>query len=146
MTAQEKLRNWISTFPDYDILAVLNVDYTDQIPNNGGLFPSGLVEVSRKQDILGNSEIANQYNFGLYCVFEKPPGDDAASTINADWVSAFQEWVQDQSARRLAPVFGDDPMTEKITAQNGMLYQAEAEGLATYMVQITVECTKRIEV
>ena len=40
--------------------------YTDQIPFNGGVFPSGLMEVSRTSDILGNVTVTNQYNFGLY--------------------------------------------------------------------------------
>ena len=55
----------------------------------------------------------------------------------------FQEWVQEQSVRGLAPIFGDDPQGEKITAQNGVLYSAEDEGLATYMVQLTVQFVKK---
>ena len=54
----------------------------------------------------------------------------------------FQEWVQEQSALGLAPVFGDVPRQEKLTAQNGVLYDAEDEGLATYMVQLSVQFIK----
>ena len=79
-----RVRAWIATFPGYDILGAFHCDYTDQVPSNGGVFPSGLVEVSRTEDILGNVTVVDQYNFGLYYVFEKTPGDDAGATVNAE--------------------------------------------------------------
>lgn len=144
MSALEKIREWIATFPDHQKLTDFQVDYTDAVPNNGGIFPSGLVEISRAKDIFGTTTVANQYNFGLYYVFEKPTGDDEHAAINADWVMDFQEWVQDQSIRGQAPTFGDDPQSERIQAQNGVLYAADEEGTATYMVQLSVTFTKTI--
>lgn len=138
MSALKNMRDWLATFPEFDILGSFNVDYTDQVPANGGLFPNGLVEIERRRDIVGNTTVTNQYNFGLYCVFEKAPGDDTGATINADWIMAFQEWVQEQSATGQAPAFGDVPRDERITAQNGVLYEADGEGTATYMVQLSV--------
>ena len=146
MTDLEKIRNWIETFPGYDVLSVFNIDYTNAIPSNGGIFPAGMVEISRTEDILGNVTVRNQYNFGIYYVFLKDPGNDAAAKVNADWIMEFQKWVQDQSVRKLAPQFGDDPQAERISAQNGVLYEADEEGTATYMVQLAVEFTKKYEV
>lgn len=145
MTALEKIREFVRSYPGSDIFKDFQVDFTDQIPNNGGISPSGLVEISRKKDILGNTTITNQYNFGLYCVFEKVPGDDTGATINADWVMDFQEWVQEQSVGGLAPVFGDVPGQERIMAQNGVLYDADEEGTATYMVQLSVQFVKEFK-
>lgn len=146
MTALEKLKDWLKTYPGHDILGEFRVDYTDQVPANGGVFPSGLVEISRKPDIFGNVTVENQYNFGLYYVFEKAPGDDTGATINADWIMAFQEWAQEQSILGLAPVFGDVPNEERIMAQNGVLYSATDEGQAKYMVQLSVRFMKKYEV
>ena len=146
MTPLEKIRDWLKTYPGYNILEHFRVDYTDQIPANGAIFPSGLVEVERRSDIMGNVTVTNQYNFGLYYVFLKPPGDDAGATINADWIMDFQEWVQEQSITGAAPVFGDVPRDERIKAQNGVLYAADEEGLATYMVQLSVQFKKKFEV
>lgn len=146
MTALEKVKKWLATYPKYDILGNFRVDHTDQIPSNGGIFPSGLVEVERRNDIMGNVTITNQYNFGLYYVFNKAPGDDVGATINADWIMGFQEWAQEQSATGQAPVFGDVPNVERITAQNGVLYESDEEGTATYMVQLTVQFIKKYEV
>ena len=69
MTPLETIRKWIATYPRYDILNDFSVDYTDQIPSNGGIFPSGLLEVSRTEYITGAITVENQYNFGLYYVF-----------------------------------------------------------------------------
>ena len=146
MTALEKIREFVKRYPGADIFRDFHVDYTDQIPFNGGVFPSGLTEVSRSRDILGNVTIANQYNFGLYYVFEKSPGDDIGAMENADWLMDFQEWVQEQSALGLVPVFGDVPGSESITAQNGVLYDADEDGTAMYMVQLTVQFIKKYEV
>ena len=107
--------------------------------------PSGLVEIERRSDLLGNVTVENQYNFGLYYVFEKAPEDDVGATVNADWIMDFQEWVQAQSVTGAAPVFGDVPRDERIMAQNGVLYEA-TEGLATYMVQLSVRFKKKFEV
>lgn len=145
MTDLEKIREWIATYPGYDILSKFGVDFTDKIPASGGIFPSGLVQISRTEDVLGNVTVRNQYNFGLYYVFTKAPGDDAGAMVNADWIMDFQIWVQQQSVRRLTPTFGDVPQAERIAAQNGVLYTADEEGTATYMVQLSVEFTKRFE-
>lgn len=146
MTALEKIQDFVKSYPGSDIFRDFHVDYTDQIPFNGGVFPSGLVEVSRKQDILGNTTVTNQYNFGLYYVFEKSPGDDVGAEVNANWVMDFQEWVQEQSVLCAAPIFGDEPRSETITAQNGVLYDADEEGTAMYMVQLSVQFIKKYEV
>ncbi len=143
MNALEKITAFVRSYPGADILQTFRVDYTDQIPANGGIYPSGLVEVSRKTDVFGNVTVTNQYNFGLYYVFEKAPGDDAGAAVNADWLMDFQEWVQEQSVTGHAPAFGDAPRQEKITAQNGVLYSTEDEGLATYMVQLSVQFVKQ---
>lgn len=146
MTALETVKNWLRTYTGFDILAEFQVDYTDgAVPNNGGIFPAGLVETVRRRDIMGTVTVTNQYNFGIYCVFSKPPGDSVEASVNADWVMEFQEWVQAQSALGLAPTFGDRPEEEKITAQNGVLYEAGDEGTATYMVQLAVQFRKRYE-
>lgn len=139
MTALEQVKEWLATFPQFDILTNFRVDYTDKVPGTGGILPDGLVEVSRRRDITGCTTVTNQYNFALYYVFEKAPGDDEGAEANADWIVDLQEWAQAQSVSGAAPVFGDDPRSERITAQNGTLYQADEEGTAVYVVQLYVQ-------
>lgn len=144
MNELDTIKAWIATFPKHNILSDFRVDYTDQIPANGAIFPAGLVEVSRVQDVEGNVLVRNQYNFGLYYVFEKTPGDDTGACINADWIMDFQEWVQEQAITGEAPQFGD--RTLEIKAQNGALYDTGSDGTATYMVHLSVAFEKEFEV
>lgn len=146
MTDLEKVREWLKSFPKFSDISKFKVDYTDQIPANGGIFPSGLVEISRSEDIIGNVIVENQYNFGLYYVFSKAPGDDIGAALNADWIMSFQQWVQEQSILGKAPVFGNTGEKEKAAAQNGVLYEADIEGAATYMVQLSFNFKKKYEV
>lgn len=146
MTDLEKIRSWLDTFPGTERLRELKVDYYSQTPENGSIAPSGLVEISRTEDILGNVTVENQYNFGLYYVMEKAPEDDTGASANAEWIMLLQNWVQEQSIRHLAPTFGDEPEKETIKAQNGCILAADEEGTAVYMVQISVNFTKIYEV
>jgi len=140
-TALERMRGFVTRYGDERINS-LTIDYTDQVPSSAGLFPGGLVELSRTKDIMGHVSVESQYNFALYTVLEKSPEDDAGATDNAEWQMRFQEWVQEQSAMGLAPSFGDEPRKERMVAQNGELYSADEEGTALYVIQISVSFTK----
>ena len=146
MSALEKIRNWLMTYPQIQRLQGLKVDYYSEQPDNSSIAPSGLVEISRSEDILGNITVRNQYNFSLYFVLAKAPGDDVGATENADWLLDFQEWVQEQSIRRQVPTFGDDPKSETIKAQNGANEYADREGTGVYTVLLSIEFTKKYEV
>lgn len=145
-TDLQRLRDWLATYPGYDILGTFQVDYTDQITGGGGIFPQGLVEISRTEDILGNIEVQDQYNFALHLMLPKAPGDDTGATLNANWVMDFQRWVQQQSVRGLAPTFGDEPRTERMKANSGALYDTDEEGMALYVVTLSAEFTTKYEV
>ena len=100
------------------------------MPSSGAVFPQGLQEIERRTYITGAVCVTNQSNFGLYFTFAKSAGDDEGAKINADWVNDFQHWVQEPVIAR---------------AQNGVLYEAEAEGTATYMVVLSLRYTKTYE-
>lgn len=146
MSALAKVRNWLKTYPQIERLQHLNVDYYSTQPDNGSIDPSGLVEISRNTDIIGNTTVKNQYNFALYFVFAKSPEDDEGATENADWLLNLQEWVQEQSIRREVPTFGDEPEMETISAQNGKVEAADEEGTGIYSVLLSINFTKIYEV
>lgn len=145
MSDLEKIRKWVSTYPGASRMQGLKVDYFSQNPDNGSIDPSGLVEISRTEDIVGNVTVENQYNFAIYFVFLKSPDDDLGATDNAAWLMDFQRWVQEQSAQRLAPTFGDEAMQETARAQNGALYAADEEGTAIYSVHLSFNFMKYYE-
>ena len=138
MSALSKLREWLTSFPGNNKLQSFEVDYYSEEPGAASLAPTGLVEISRKQDILGKITIENQYNFALYYAFAK----DGGSAENADWLINLQEWIQEQSVLGKVPAFGDEPDIEEIKAQNGSIFGATEEGVAVYMVQLSVNFIK----
>lgn len=146
MSDLEKVRTWIKLFPGYQAISDYRIDLLDQIPFQNSIAPSGLVEIRRSEDILGNVTVENQYNFGIYYAFPKDTKDDIGATLNAEWVMAFQQWVQEQSSSGNAPFFGDEPKKERIQAQNGSIYYTDEDGTAVYMVQLSVKFTKKYEV
>lgn len=135
MTDLEKVKQWLTAYPNWDAGGLMYIDYTDAIPGNTGLFPQGLEEVSRQEDVLGNRRVRGRYHFALYRVAERreETGSDAA------WLLEFQKWVQQQSAAGLAPRFGDIQTAEKIRAENGKLCNIDPAGVITYVVELTAE-------
>ncbi len=138
MEALESVRQWVQTFPQWEEGNLLYIDYTAAVPGNTGLFPLGLEEVGRTADILGGVTVRCRYRFSLYRVTTGQ--DDGTET--AGWLLAFQNWVQEQSARGLAPVFGDDPARETLRAEKGRLKQAGQTGTGIYCVELIAEFVK----
>lgn len=131
----EKVKQWLETFPQWE--GSLQLDYMDAVPGSSGLYPRGLTELSRKEDVLGNIRV--QYR----CVFLLRT---AAAGENAQWLLDLQNWVMEQDRLGLAPKFGDEPKTEHVRALEGRLDSQKQVGSAVYTVQITAEFTKLYEV
>ena len=129
----EELKRWLQTFPDWE--GVLQLDYAQTVPGNAGLYPKGMTELSRREDVLGNLKVRYSCTFTLKRAA-------AAVEENARWLLAFQNWVADQDRQGLAPQFGDEPKNERIRAYEGKLDTHTQAGSALYSVQLTVEFTK----
>lgn len=143
MRELERLRGWLSEAPGAERIREMRFDYTDQAGENGGIFPLGVREVSRKENLWGRVRVQCQLRFVLYLILLKAPGVDAAE--NAAFVLQLQRWMMQQSVAHRAPTFGDEPESERLTAQNGALFDASDEGTATYKVELCVSYTKIYE-
>ena len=140
MTDLERLRQWLLTYPNWE--DSLQVDFTEAQPGNAGLFPAGMEETGRREDVLGNLQIDCRYRFHLY---RHAAGQDDG-TANAQWLLEFQNWVQQQSAAGLAPHFGDIPARERLQAQKGSLKETSQVGTGTYTVTLIADFMKVYEV
>lgn len=146
MTDLERIRTWLLTCPEMERLQSVRIDYLTPESESGSIRPSGLVEISRTEDLVGNITVQNRYNFGLYYVLSGQAEEDTVAIANAQWLLSFQQWVQQQSLQHLAPTFGDEPETERMMAQNGVLNAINQDGTATYLVQLTADFKKYYEV
>ena len=136
MTDLEKLRQWLLTFPKWE--DTLQVEYTEAEPGSAGLFPLGLEEVSRREDVLGNVQVACRYRFSLYRRTTRQ------QETNAQWLLEFQNWVQQQSVDGKTPRFGDVPEAEKMRAEKGTLQNHAITD--TFAVTLIAEFMKVYEV
>ena len=137
MTALEKMVQWLKTFPLWE--DDLHIDDLGAAPSNTGLYPGGLEEVSRREDVLGNVTVVCRLHFLLYRRTARQQDNGESSR----WLLQLQDWVQKQSAAGLAPVFGDDPQKERIRAEKGKLQEASQTGTGKYVVAITAEFEKQ---
>jgi len=136
----EKMRQWLQSFPRWGEQP-LYVDRTDAAPDNAGLFPAGLEELSRTRDVLGNVTVWCRYQFVLHRL--AAVGNDG--TDNAQWLLDFQNWVREQSALGLAPTFGDEPARERMQARRGRRREGDQAGTGVYEVTLTAEFVRRLE-
>ena len=133
----DKMRPWLQTFPEWE--GTLSLDYADGVPGNSGLFPRGITELSRREDVLGNIRI--RYSCTYVLRRNAVAGED-----NTRWLLDFQNWVAEQSRLGLAPQFGDEPGSERLRAYEGKLEKHAHGGSALYTVQLSAEYTKIYEV
>lgn len=140
MTDLEKLRQWLVSYPHWE--DTLTVDFTEAKPGSAGIFPEGLEELRRREDVLGNRQVDCRYRFVLY----RQTNGQQDGTANAQWLLAFQNWVQQQSAAGLTPKFGDVPARERMQAQKGTMKQTNAMGAGTYVVTLIADFMKVYEV
>ena len=133
----ETMKAWLETFPKWE--GTLQFDYADTVPGSVGLYPRGVTELSRREDVLGNVKIRCSCAF----VLRRTAGQRGE---NARWLLEFQNWVMEQDRMGLAPKFGDEPKTERLRAFEGRLDSHNQAGSSMYTVHLTAEFTKLYEV
>lgn len=129
VSISEKLQAWLSAYPCWEAS-----------PANVCILPKGMEEISRQEDVLGNTLVECRYYVTLF--WELPATGDEAQ--DAERLLKFIQWVQHQSASGLAPEFGDVPAKEKIRTEKGGL-TAGAQFI-TYTVTLIADFMKVYEV
>lgn len=133
MSDLEKLKAWLQTYPHWQ--EQILVDVTQAVPGGIGLYPKGLQELSRREDVAGNLVIRFRWSFSLHRI--AVCGQDSAQ-----WLMAFQQWVFNQCRQGLAPRFGDVPGQEQIRACEGSLISRKQGGQTGYTVLLTADFSK----
>lgn len=131
MNELEKLQTWLKSFPLWE--SSLSIDVTDAVPGGMGLYPKGLQELSRREDVLGNLTVRYRWSFLLH------RNQTAQMEANAQWLMELQKWAADQCRRGLAPRFGDGE--ERLRICEGSLTKRR-EGGSGYTALLTADFTK----
>ena len=133
MTALEKMKAWLMTCPCLSQGFTLETDHTAAASGSAGLYPCGLEEISRREDVLGNIKVTNKLHFVLYQVSCGEPDEQAGRLL------ALQNWVQQQCLAGLAPHFGDVPGEESVRAEHGKLKSVSPTGTRKHELKLTVQ-------
>ena len=124
---------WLKTCPIWE--GQLFVDFHDGNPGSVGLYPAGVEEIDRREDVLGNVTARYRCHFELLRITAGQQDNTGAAV----WLLQFQEWVRQQSRLGLTPTFGQEPAREQIRAEKGKLKSASQTGTGAYSVHLTAE-------
>ena len=123
--------DWLKTFPLWQ--GALSVDHLKPVPGSMGLYPQGVQEIARREDVTGNVEVTNRLEL-LLC---RVTGGEDDRLEDARWLLALQQWIGQQSAEGLAPRLGDVPEMTRFRAEQGKLCAPAQTGTGRYAVKIS---------
>ena len=150
----EQLLQWLARCPALTGID-LRVDDLPPAAGTGALFPKGVEQTDRWQNLLGQVTTRQKMQLVLRLNLPFVPGDANLSAQTARRLLELQAWVAEQSAAGLAPRLGQtdprpgiflgnaDPVQETLTAGAARLEQANDEGSAVYTVTLTAHYTMK---
>ena len=132
MEILEMVRRWLLTFPGWEG-ADIAVDRLGAAPGALALYPKGMEERGRMEDVLGNEKRFLRCGFSLRWVGHTPGDTDGALAL------ALQQWVLEQSAQGLAPRLGEHTLWR---GELGRHTGGKGPGTGVYEVNLTADFTK----
>lgn len=131
MTMIEAVRDYVGACPLFSEIAPKrrHIDWTEDDPNNYGIFPSGDSEVGRPYI---NGDEKRKMTFAVYV--RKVTDSDALRLENSGFMERLQEWFNLNP-----PVLPVGMTFEEIKAENAMLLELNKAGnRGTYQVQVGI--------
>lgn len=129
-TIIECVRDYIAACP---LLADINghhIDWTEETPDNYGIFPNG--DVPNGSTYIDGTE-ERQYRFSVY--IRKMTDTDVSRLENSGFMEKLQKWFNNHSL-----VLPDDCDFREISAENAMLLELNETGAeGTYQVQCAID-------
>lgn len=133
MAELDKIRTFLMQFPLWGDMP-LEIDRSGAVPGHPGLFPQGVTEYGRKEDILGGVTVSCRSRYLL--LLRLPCREEE----NARWLRELADWVRQSSAMGLAPVLGVG--NTRLRCTDGKLKSREQAGTVLYQAELTAEFDK----
>ncbi|QHQ61389.1 hypothetical protein Ana3638_11905 [Anaerocolumna sedimenticola] len=121
----------------YPNITDLQIDYTEDSPDNYGLYPTG--DQLIKESITGNQD--RQHNFVLYAIFQSI--NDYERMANSTFLLDLAYWLEHAATGQEIEVTINEHIVTgtliKLSSANGMLYgyqEGTLSGPVTYQLQI----------
>lgn len=129
VTIMDKLQTWLSRYPGWE-----------ECPAHVCMLPKGMEEISRRTDVLGNTQAGCRYYVTLF--WELPTLGSTQEDTHR--LLKFIQWVQHESATGHAPCLGDVPARERLRTEKGGLTPGAQN--VTYTVTLVADFMKVYEV
>ena len=129
VTIMDKLQTWLSRYPGWE-----------ECPAHVCMLPKGMEEISRRTDVLGNTQAGCRYYVTLF--WELPTLGSTQEDTHR--LLTFIQWVQHESATGHAPCLGDVPARERLRTEKGGLTPGAQN--VTYTVTLVADFMKVYEV
>jgi hypothetical protein len=141
MNIIELVKSVLQEFPKInEVCNDIHVDFTDEIPTNYGLSPTGDKLV--KESITGTQ--IREHNFVLYAIYQSQSDYDRLA--NSGVLLELQMWLEKHSDNQeLSVMIGENNIVGtllRLTCANGMLYQIPSNNMndgVCYQLQITAK-------
>ncbi len=134
MNIIELVQSVVLGFPN---ISALHIDYTENDPDNYGLYPTG--DQLIRESITGAQD--RQHNFVLYAIFQSV--NDYSRLANSTFLLDLAYWLEHAAMGQAFEVtINEQTVTgtlNKLTSANGMLYgyqNGDLNGPVTYQLQI----------
>ena len=129
VTIMDKLQTWLSRYPGWE-----------ECPAHVCMLPKGMEEISRRTDVLGNTQAGCRYYVTLF--WELPTLGSTQEDTHR--LLKFIQGVQHESATGHAPCLGDVPARERLRTEKGGLTPGAQN--VTYTVTLVADFMKVYEV
>lgn len=129
VTIMDKLQTWLSRYPGWE-----------ECPAHVCMLPKDMEEISRRTDVLGNTQAGCRYYVTLF--WELPTLGSTQEDTHR--LLKFIQWVQHESATGHAPCLGDVPARERLRTEKGGLTPGAQN--VTYTVTLVADFMKVYEV
>lgn len=123
-----RIKNWLQGCPQ---TGQVIFDRTPQL-GGCGLYPKGVTELWRRQDVAGNTRIRCRERYYLETLRQ-----DTLEN-NAHWLQRLTQWVREQNLAGKGPMLGDQ---QQMVFTAGKMEKAPSPGVNRYSGELIVEYT-----
>ncbi|MDR1101653.1 MAG: hypothetical protein LBL34_04800 [Clostridiales bacterium] len=144
------LTDFLKTCPFLDKyhVSMANIDtqkFSTDDEERSALEFTGSTQTDRTTYVNGDVSVVRQANFHL--LLKRLSGDNEYRTETSEFLHNFERWIDWCEAYGLTPNFGDDPITEKMWADNGVYIDEweDARDVNLYMIQLHILYTENFK-
>lgn len=136
MTVGQSIINWLYTFGNIEVDAIIETDQLDASAGSYGVFKEPTRTVT--EFVNGSQDVAERY----YFMIRQSAKQDSSRVSNAAWLEQLERWVRQQNLSRNLPVLDENRNCHGVAIAVSF-YMAETEtDTASYQLSVEIKYTE----